>query len=544
MKKYFYLVALICIVFACKDNEKEEILPDPSMTMAEEDKSLTFANEAGEKTITLNVNREVEAVSSEIWCTPTVTSSADKSISLRITVTKNEATKRTAIVTLTTKPAETDDKTTSVAISVEQDAVDEPKITWLIENRSEIEKIGTVDRTSGLPNITGLYISNKPSANYINSVEKFVNMYHATIVKTKNEDYPYFMYFFGWAYADMNPGWPGCDAIFMARGKNLDKWEFYAGETGGIPKWTDKMSPFQWAPIITADESKWYDNWHNGDPSVVYKDDKFFMAYSAYGTDHDMVIGGTMGDISCIMGAESTDGIHWSKSEYPILIWEEEISKNEPLTGDGNYPIGFSDNAYFGLYHRPSVMYDATDKCWKMWFDYISEYRVSGLIRMSMGYAENRGNPMKFADWQVIRAGNTPVITEFANPDVVKINGKYYAYGDPNARYHGAQSEHFGFEGWPLRQCVEAQSDDGINWRVSGFLNPDEDTQANHVPTLYYEDGVLFLFYATQKGNRNESGFKELGHKYFNSATYDYRYFAIRFKARFLNEQILNNVTY
>jgi hypothetical protein len=91
---------------------------------------------------------------------------------------------------------------------------------------------------------------------------------------------------------------------------------------------------------------------------------------------------------------------------------------------------------------------------------------------------------------------------------------------------------------------VEAQSYDGVNWQVTGFLDPDEDTQANHVPTLYYEDGVLFLFYAAQKGNRQDAEFKSLGNKYFNSSTYDYRYFAIRFKARFLDVQIANNVKY
>ncbi|MDR1865330.1 MAG: hypothetical protein LBR08_07135 [Bacteroidales bacterium] len=228
------------------------------------------------------------------------------------------------------------------------------------------------------------------------------------------------------------------------------------------------------------------------------------------------------------------------------------VSKNETsakrtatVTGSSSHPVDFADNTYFGLYHRPSVMYDADANCWKMWFDYASEYHASsGFVRLSMGYAENRGDPMKFADWQVLRTGADPALAEFANPDVLKINGKYYAYADPNARYHGAQSEHFGSSGWPVRQCVEAQSDDGVHWRVTGFLDPDEDTQANHVPTLYYEDGVLFLFYAAQKGNRSDDGFKTLGNKYYNATSYDYRYFAIRFKARFLDVQMANHVTY
>jgi hypothetical protein len=144
----------------------------------------------------------------------------------------------------------------------------------------------------------------------------------------------------------------------------------------------------------------------------------------------------------------------------------------------------------------------------------------------------------------LVRADNNPAIRQFPNPDVLKIKGKYYVYGDPNANYHGAKSEHFGLAGWPTRQCVEGQSDDGINWRVTGFVDPDDDTQANQIPTLYYEDGVLYLFYATQKGNRLDAGFQSQGNKYYNEATYDFRYFAIRFKARFLDVQIANGIKY
>ncbi|GHT40632.1 hypothetical protein AGMMS49965_09180 [Bacteroidia bacterium] len=553
MKRFLGLsmVALVCAVFACKDERNEplppeppiEVLPPPelSITVDEADKSLVFASEAGDKTISVSTNGEVGTAASKAWCIPTTTVNADKSVSVRIAVSKNVApVKRTATVTLTTKRTVTDDTTVtvdsmSVVIAVEQDDNYDPNVlTWLIKDRSEAEKIGTIMPLT-LPNISGLYISNRTDE-YINSVGKFLNMYHAHIVKTENPDYPYFIYFFGWAVSECNPGHSGCDAIFLARGKNLDRWEFYSGDESGTPTWTDQMTPKLWKPIITADLSQGYDNWHNGDPSVVYKDGKFFMAYSAYGTDNDMVLGGNDGDLACIMGAESTDGIHWTKSDYPILIWEAEIGKNEPLAGD-NADFN-SSTPYYGLYHRPSVMYDTEAQCWKMWFDYLS----GGAL--CMGYAENRGDPMVFADWMVIQGDDTPALRQFPNPEVVKIKGKYYAYGDPPAQWFGAQSEHFGSAGWPSRQLVEAQSDDGINWRVTGFVEPDDDTQANHVPTLYYEDGILYLLYATQKGNRGYSGFKSQGNKYYNEATYDFRYFAIRFKVRFLDEQIANGVIY
>ena len=416
----------------------------------------------------------------------------------------------------------------------------------LIDGRTEEEKIGTIDFSSRLPNITDLYVDNQADGEYVNTIDNFNNMYHMEIVKTEDTDYPYQALFFGWGTADTNPGWQGCDAIFMARGKNLDTWEFYAGKNKvGAPTYTDQMNPAVWVPVVTADPTKWYDNWHNGDPSLVYKDGVFYLAYSAYGTDLDMQLGGDDGDISCIMGATSTDFIHWKKSEAPLLIWEEEIGKNEPVTGNPQKPYPFTTNQFFGLYHRPSWIYDEEEGIWKMWFDYISRWdSASGGNNMSMGYAENRGDPMNPDDWTVIQKDDQPAITEFANPCVKKINGVYYAYADPNATLHGAENDRLSSGPWTMRQLVEAQSSDGINWTVTGFIVPDEDCQACHVPTLYYEDGILYLFYASQKGNRADPLFDRLGNRYYNGDTYDYRYFAIRYKARFLDYQISKNVTY
>ena len=76
-----------------------------------------------------------------------------------------------------------------------------------------------------------------------------------------------------------NKGYPGCDAIFHARSKDLKKWEVYSGED----RWNTTMDPKLWVPVITAD-NKPYDDWHVGDPSVVYKDGRFYMAFSATGS--------------------------------------------------------------------------------------------------------------------------------------------------------------------------------------------------------------------------------------------------------------------
>ena len=63
----------------------------------------------------------------------------------------------------------------------------------------------------------------------------------------------------------------------------------------------------------------------------------------------------------------------------------------------------------------------------------------------------------------------------------------------------------------------QAVSDDGVNWRIVGFIAPDADTPACHVPQalVTQRDGSawLYLFYACQIGGE---------------PTYDYRYDKIR----------------
>lgn len=131
MKKYLrfsIIIALVCAVFACKDNEKMP-LPDPILSVAETDKSLTFSSEAGNKTISISANREVRVISSKKWCTPTVTLNTDKSAAISVVVDKNEVSaKRRATVIITTKSAEQGDKLTFLEIPVEQ-AYPDPFVT-------------------------------------------------------------------------------------------------------------------------------------------------------------------------------------------------------------------------------------------------------------------------------------------------------------------------------------------------------------------------------------------------------------------------------
>ena len=64
------------------------------------------------------------------------------------------------------------------------------------------------------------------------------------------------------------------DAIFHARSRDLKTWEVYAKDG----RWDTTMNPKCWAAVLAA-SPRWYDAWHNGDPSFVFKGGKFFMVY-------------------------------------------------------------------------------------------------------------------------------------------------------------------------------------------------------------------------------------------------------------------------
>jgi len=323
-----------------------------------------------------------------------------------------------------------------------------------------------------------------------NVLAGFGNMYHATVLETDDPSYPLRMWFFGWAAADCNPGFPGCDAIFHARGTDLDTWEVYCGEDG----WDPSRNPGQWVPVI-APRDKPYDAWHNGDPSVVRHEGRYFMAYSATGKNTDGMgfgqSGDTDGDLYCVMGAVSDDGIHWQRTKAPLLIYGPEVGA--PRHGPGDAFVN-------GMYHRPSLLFD--EGKWRLWFDYWCGSDVA------MGYAEAPADGFMRGAFKVLRAGADPLLHEWPNPSVVKVGGTYRSFADPSG---------YG-QGWPGRQLAEAESDDGINWRILGWIPPDPDTPACHVPSAGVVcDGAgaewLVVFYSCQIGGD----------------PYDFRYNRIRY---------------
>ena len=343
-----------------------------------------------------------------------------------------------------------------------------------------------------------------------NLLSNFIDMYHSTVLKEQLpgcEGYPYTMWFFGWAVSDTNPGYPGCDAIFLARGKDLYTWEVWAGED----KWDDPHNPTNWVPIICADVNAWYDNWHNGDPSVVRRDGKYYMMYSSYASGPDMKFsweaGDVDGDFCCVMGAYSDDGIHWTKSEEPILMWEPEMGNPEFSA----HQLSADAENFRGLYHRPSLMFDEGMGKWRIWFDYFDG------TYLSVGYAEAEADAdiMKRSSWTELYSGDNPMFRNFPNPDVIKIDGAYYMFADPGVSGHGPNPEIAPPTGWPDRQILIAVSDDGYAWRLAGWIAPDSDTPANQIPCGYYENGVLYIYYAAQIGDEG-------------SGEYNWRYDRIR----------------
>lgn len=330
---------------------------------------------------------------------------------------------------------------------------------------------------SRLHNLTGEWEINRTDILW-----NFNNMYNPRVVHDPGAAYPFKMWFFGWAAADNNPGYAGADAIFHARGKSLDHWEVYAGSRG----WDDTMNPQLWVPVMTAGEER-YDNYHNGDPSVVLHGGMYYMAFSSVGFDRRQADGSGGSDtdetlyiVNCVMGAQSADGIAWTKTAAPIAIWDREYE----LGWDAADPTPPPQSQ--GGYHRPSLLFD--DGKWRMWFDYY----LAGTF-LSMGYAENTGDFMSPDQWAIIRAGSDPLLTDWPNPNVIKAGASYVSFADPPGFADRMPAN---------RQIAMAESPDGIHWQTCGYIRPEPGYEGTHVPeAFYYEDGTdkwLYVFYSWQ----------------------------------------------
>ncbi|MBW7866193.1 MAG: hypothetical protein GX580_00125 [Candidatus Hydrogenedens sp.] len=333
-------------------------------------------------------------------------------------------------------------------------------------------------------------------------LSNFGNMYQPCVVECPGAEHPYLMWFFGWAAEDCNPGFAGCDAIFHARSKDLQRWEVFSGDRG----WDTEMRPETWVPVLVPGGA-YYDTWHNGDPSVVFHEGRYYMAYSATSRDGFKNLPDHLGGmLLCVMGAVSDDGIHWTRAEQPLLIESEAAQKSD---NDRDHAVDF---------HRPSLMRE--DGKWKLWFDYWCHPHG-----VCLGYAENAVEFGAPGGFQQAHDPRSPLIKTWTNPEVVKINGLYHCFADPPG-HPPTDSANSEARMWSSRQICEAVSEDGLRWRVLGFIPPDPDVPANHVPQALVtgaEHPQLLLFYATQRGRRFPLKPGE---------SYDYRYDQIRVMRR------------
>ncbi len=307
----------------------------------------------------------------------------------------------------------------------------------------------------------------------------FINMYQPCVVEVGG-DWRYKMWFFGWKSG------PGADSIYHARSKDLKHWQVYCADG----TWDSAMDSKLWGPVVSSSD-RWFDNWHNGDPSVVVKDGKFLMAYSSASAPLPTPVDGyPNGMILDIMGATSDDGIHWTKTAQPLLIRPGDVAAPKP------------EPNRIGDFNRPCLRWEAGR--WKLWFD----YWIPGK-GCCLGYAENPGEFRNTGGFRLKYALDKPQLDNWVNPEVIKIDGVYHLFGDPPG-YPTKPGLDATAVGWMSREICEATSKDGVHWTRLGFIPPDKDADACHVPqALVTEiDGQrwLYLFYSTQTGFKRGDG--------------------------------------
>ncbi|MCK4747114.1 MAG: hypothetical protein KAT15_08770, partial [Bacteroidales bacterium] len=268
---------------------------------------------------------------------------------------------------------------------------------------------------------------------YRPAFEGFMHAYQSCVVEVPDPEYPYRMWFFGWVTQIANPEYAGADAIYFARGKDLDHWEVYCKDE----TWDAGKNNEKWFSVLYSsdDPEDYYETFHTGDPSVVLKDGVYYMAYSATSqafTDPDSpepILPPTFSNmeiegfparmIQCVMGATSTDGINWTKTENPLLLGEAD-TKFPPDPAPGR----------IGDFHRPCLLWDEQGNKWKLYFDY-RNLSIGGTS--IVGLAENKGDFMT-GSFEFAHSLDEPLITGWPNPEIVKVGSCYVSFSDAKGK--------------------------------------------------------------------------------------------------------------
>jgi hypothetical protein len=328
--------------------------------------------------------------------------------------------------------------------------------------------------------------------NYANMIVGW-NVYHLSVIDLgAGQSYRYRGWFMGWAYQDSNrniPGYTKSDAIFYARSTDNLTWQVYKGSG----QWDSTGNTNLWRPVIQP-RNLYYDQWHNGDPSVVYVSDfpggaRYYMAYSSTGFDADGKADGTSGDVDkdfyCVMGAWSSDGINWTKSAGPWLAYGPDYGVVE-----------FTPAAtYRGSFHRPSLVLErsGTSWSWHLFFDYWAGSDNGGT---GMGHAlSNQIDPVaSWSAFSITHSLDAPVIKGWPNPEVAKVGNLWYTASDPPG-YPGGGNQ------WTTRQLRWAYSPNpASDYAKVEFEAPDSGEVDNQVPSLRVSGNTLYMTYCNQRG--------------------------------------------
>ncbi len=356
----------------------------------------------------------------------------------------------------------------------------------------------------------------------------FMHAYQPCVIEVPDQEYPYRMWFFGWVSEIGNPGLAGADAIYFARGRDLDTWEVYCDDGS----WDTEGVNSKWLSVLysSPDPENYYETFHTGDPSIVLKDGVYYMAYSATSfafvdsTSEKPVLPPSFSNmeiegypsrmIQCVMGATSKDGIHWTKTDKPLLLGDQD-TKFPPDPAPGR----------IGDFHRPCLLWDEEGSKWKLYFDYRNMAKGMGSI---VGLAENSGD-FRTDEFTFVHSPDEPLLTGWPNPEVVKVGDCYVSFSDAPGYTKANAPEGQEVSGWQLRQLKMATSKDGLTWEKRYYIDPDPGIDANHVPQALVceQEGKqwLYLFYTIQVGWRWEEG----KYPFFKEGDYNWFYDEIRY---------------
>lgn len=208
-------------------------------------------------------------------------------------------------------------------------------------------------------------------------------------------------------------------------------------------------------------------------PSVVKTEDGYHMWYT--GQHHNGYRDGT----SHIFHAFSTDGVNFEREETPVLCADKPWENTSVM--------------------NPSVIYDAEEKLFKMWYSAGAQYEPKAI-----GYAESKdginftkyeGNPVHEANPE-----NSWEQHKVAGCQVLKYKGEYLMF------YIGYYDEDYAQIGMALSKDGKT---DWVRYKNNPIIAPDKgnwDGEACYKPFALPVDDDWYLWYNGRTGENEQIG--------------------------------------